>query len=198
MALIFVTGNRHKFEEVSEIAAKHGLKLEMRDLPCKEIQADELEEIARQSAVDACASLGKPCFVEDAGLFVRALRGFPGPYSSYVFRTLGNSVLLKLMAGVSDRSAEFRSAVGYCEPGSKPSVFQGRITGSVGYEARGSKGFGFDPIFSPDKGDGRTFAEMTIAEKNALSHRAQAIKKFLKWYLKKVGGYPKTKRHSRS
>jgi len=182
MALIFVTGNRHKFEEVSEIAAKHGLKLEMRDLPCKEVQADELEEIASQSAADACASLGKPCFVEDAGLFVRALRGFPGPYSSYVFRTLGNSGLLKLMAGVSDRRAEFRSAVGYCEPGSKPTVFQGRIRGNIALEARGSKGFGFDPIFLADKGGDRTFAEMTITKKNELSHRAKAIKKFLKWY----------------
>jgi len=182
MALIFVTGNRHKFEEVGEIAAGHGLKLEMRDLPCKEIQADELEEIARQSAVDACSSLGKPCFVEDAGLFVHALRGFPGPYSSYVFRTIGNDGLLKLMASIGDRRAEFRSAVSYCEPGSKPSVFRGRVKGCIGFEARGSKGFGFDPIFSPDEGDGRTFAEMTITEKNELSHRAQAIKRFLKYY----------------
>jgi XTP/dITP diphosphohydrolase len=189
MALIFVTSNRHKFEEVREIAAKHGLELEMHDLPLKEVQADEIEEIASQSASDACASFGKPCFVEDAGLFVRALRGFPGPYSSYVFRTLGNSGLLKLMTGVKDRRAEFRSALAYCEPGSKPLVFRGRVTGSVGYEARGSGGFGFDPVFLPDKGDGRTFAEMTIAEKNELSHRAQAVKKFLKWYLEKVEGH---------
>lgn len=182
MALIFVTGNRHKFEEVSEIAAEHGLKLDMRDLPCKEIQADELEEIARQSAVDACSSLGKPCFVEDAGLFVHALRGFPGPYSSYVFRTIGNDGLLKLMASIGDRRAEFRSAVGYCEPGSKPTVFTGKVEGNISPEARGTQGFGFDPIFVPSEGDGRTFAKMTVAEKNVISHRARAIKKFLKWY----------------
>ena len=182
MALIFVTGNRHKFEEVSEIAAKHGLKLEMRDLPCEEIQADELEEVASQSAVDACTLLGKPCFVEDAGLSVRAFRGFPGPYSSYVFRTMGNDGLLKLMANLNDRRAEFRSAVGYCKPNSKPIIFSGRVRGKIAPRARGSHGFGFDPIFVPSEGGGRTFAEMTVAEKNVISHRARAIKKFLKWY----------------
>jgi XTP/dITP diphosphohydrolase len=182
MALIFVTGNRHKFKEASEIAAKLGIKFMMRDVPCKEIQADELEEIARQSAVDACISLSKPCFVEDAGLFVQALRGFPGPYSSYVFRTVGNKGLLKLMAGVKNRRAEFRSAVSYCEPNSNPMTFSGVVKGRITPRPRGSHGFGFDPIFVPSEGDGQTFAEMSVAEKNALSHRARAIKKFLKWY----------------
>jgi len=181
MALIFVTGNRHKFKEAGEIAAKFGIKLVMRDVPCKEIQADELEEIACQSAADACASLDKPCFVEDAGLFVRALRGFPGPYSSYVFRTVGNKGMLKLMASVSNRRAEFRSAVSYCKPDSNPIAFRGVVKGRIAPRPRGSHGFGFDPIFVPSEGNGRTFAEMTIAEKNALSHRARAIKKFLKW-----------------
>ena len=185
MALIFVTGNRHKFEEIGEIAAKQGLKLEMRDLPCKEIQADELEEVARQSAVDACTLLGKPCFVEDAGLFVRALRDFPGPYSSYVFRTIGNNGLLKLTVNMKNRRAEFRSAVSYCKPNSKPLIFSGRVVGKIALRPRGSHGFGFDPIFVPSEGDGRTFAEMAIAEKNALSHRARAAKKFLKWYIQR-------------
>lgn len=185
MTLIFVTGNRHKFEEVRQIADEYGVELEMRNVRGIEIQADELGDIARSSAVDICALLKRPCFVEDAGLFVRALRGFPGPYSSYVFRTIGNSGLLKLMVGMSDRQAEFRSAVGYCEPGSKPMVFRGRVKGSIGFKVRGSGGFGFDPIFSPDEGAGRTFAEMTIAEKNELSHRAQAIKRFLKYYVQR-------------
>jgi XTP/dITP diphosphohydrolase len=185
MALIFVTGNRHKFEEVSEIAAKHGIKLEMRDLPCEEIQADELEEIASQSAVDACTLLGKPCFVEDAGLFVRALGGFPGPYSNYVFRKIGNDGLLKLMANVKDRRAEFRSAIGYCEPDSKPVIFSGMVRGKITPRARGSHGFGFDPIFLAERGGGRTFAEMKTTKKNELSHRAQAIEKFLKWYIQR-------------
>lgn len=185
MALIFATGNRHKFKEAREIAAKLGVKLMMRGVPCKEIQADELEEIAHQSAIDACTSLDKPCFVEDAGLFVRALRDFPGPYSSYVFRTVGNKGLLKLMAGVRNRRGEFRSVVSYCEPGSNPMTFRGVVKGRIAPRPRGSHGFGFDPIFVPSEGNGLTFAEMTVAEKNALSHRARAIKKFLKWHVQR-------------
>lgn len=183
MALIFVTGNRHKFEEVSEIAANQGLKLEMRELACREVQADELEEIARQSAIDACASLGKPCFVEDAGLFVQALRGFPGPYSSYVFRTIGNKGLLRLMVGVSNRQAEFRSVVAYCKPRGKPRVFTGKVKGSISLETRGTQGFGYDPIFLA-KHIGKTFGEMKISRKNKISHRGRSFEKFIKWYLR--------------
>lgn len=182
MALIFVTGNRYKFEEISEIVADRGIKIQMKDLPCKEIQADKIEEVACQSAVDACNLLGKPCFVEDAGLFVSALRGFPGPCSSYVFRTIGNNGLLKLMVNTKNRRAEFRSAISYCEPNSEPMTFTGNVVGKIALKTRGSHGFGFDPIFIPGEGDGRTFGEMTIAEKGAISHRSRAGKKFLKWY----------------
>lgn len=183
MALIFVTGNRHKFGEISEIVANRSIKIEMNDLPCKEIQADKIEEVACQSAVDACNLLGKPCFVEDAGLFISALRGFPGPYSSYVFRTIGNDGVLKLMINTKNRRAEFRSAISYCEPNSKAMTFTGRVVGKISLKTRGAYGFGFDPIFTPSEGDGRTFAEMTIVEKSAISHRARAGKKFLKWYI---------------
>jgi len=185
MTLIFVTGNRHKFKEASELASKYGLELEMRDVGYEEIQADELEEIARRGAEKASALLGKPCFVEDAGLFIRSLRGFPGPYSSYVFRTIGNEGLLRLMGGVGDRRAEFRSVVAYCEPSSRTMSFRGKVQGTIALEARGSRGFGFDPIFIPQGADGRTFAEMTVDEKNRFSHRAKAIEGLLKWYLRK-------------
>jgi XTP/dITP diphosphohydrolase len=180
MALIFVTGNHHKFKEVQKIAARHGLKIEMRDVSCKEIQADELGDISACSVGEACEILGKPCFVEDAGLFVRALRGFPGPYSNYVFRTIGNEGLLKLMAGVNDRRAEFRSAVGYCEPGLEPVVFEGRVRGKITRGERGKHGFGFDPIFLAKTN--KTFAEMPTVEKNKHSHRAKAIEAFFRWY----------------
>lgn len=185
MALIFVTGNLHKLEEVSELAGRHGIELEHRDTPYIEIQADELEQVVRPGVQQACALLRASCFVEDAGLFVRALRNFPGPYSNFVFRTLGNEGLLKLMTGENDRRAEFRSAVGYCEPGEKPHVFTGKVDGSIALKARGTRGFGFDPIFLPREGDGRTFAEMSTNEKNRLSHRARATEAFFRWYKQK-------------
>lgn len=180
--LTFVTSNRHKFEEVSEIAARHGIELRHRDTPYIEIQAEKLEDVVRLGVQQACALLGAPCFVEDAGLFVRALHGFPGPYSKFVFRTVGNEGLLKLLSGEKDRTAEFRSAVGYCEPGGKPEVFTGGVDGNLTLEVRGTHGFGFDPIFSPLEGDGRTFGEMRTGEKNRLSHRARAVESFFRWY----------------
>ena len=182
MALIFVTSNLHKFEEAGEIAARCGIELQHRDTPYIEIQADELEHVVRPGVQQACALLRQPCFVEDAGLFVRALKGFPGPYSNFVFRTLGNEGLLKLLSGANDRRAEFRSAIGYCEPGGKPEVFTGRVEGTIALEPKGAQGFGFDPIFVATEGDGRTFAEMSTGEKNRLSHRARAIEAFFKWY----------------
>lgn len=182
MALIFVTSNRHKFEEANGLAARHGIELEHRDTPYIEIQADELEQVVRPSVQQACALLRQPCFAEDDGLFIEALRGFPGPYSNFVFRTLGNRGLLKLMSGENDRRAEFRSAIGYCEPGERPEVFTGKVEGTIALEARGKWGFGFDPIFVAKEGDGRTFAEMSREEKNRFSHRARAIEAFFKWY----------------
>jgi XTP/dITP diphosphohydrolase len=86
------------------------------------------------------------------------------------------------MAGEVDRRAEFRSAVGYCEPGGRPEIFSGVVEGTISLEVRGSLGFGFDPIFSPREGDGRTFAEMSTSEKNNFSHRAKAIEAFFRWY----------------
>jgi len=180
LALIFVTGNRHKFEEAKEVAARYGVELEMRNVALREIQSDDLTEIARWSAAQACGAVGKSVLVEDAGLFIQALRGFPGPYSSFVFRAIGNGGVLKLMRGVSDRRAEFRSAVGYCKPGSRPVIFEGIVKGAIASAARGSRGFGFDPIFLP-KGSRRTFGEMSTAEKNKFSHRAKAMKKFVNY-----------------
>lgn len=185
MALIFVTGNHYKYEEIKRIAAKYGLKIEMRDVACREIQADELGEVAGYSAREACELIRKPCFVEDAGLFVQALHNFPGPYSNYVFRKLGNGGLLKLMANERNRRAEFRSAIAYCESDSEPMTFEGRVLGKIASVAVGMHGFGFDPIFVPDEGDGRTFAEMSTGKKNELSHRARASEAFFKWFKQK-------------
>jgi len=185
MALIFVTGNRHKVEEVSELAGRHGIELEHRDTPYIEIQADELEQVVRPGVQQACALLRQPCFAEDAGLFIEVLHGFPGPYSNFILRTLGNRGLLKLMSGEKNRRAEFRSAVGYCEPGEKPEVFTGKVEGTIALEAKGTQGFGFDPIFVPSEGDGRTLAEISTGEKNCFSHRARAIEAFFRWYQQK-------------
>lgn len=185
MSIIFVTSNENKFEEAQKIAREYEVNIKHQNVSYEEIQADTLEEVVKPSTQQAYKIAGEPCFVEDAGLFINNLNGFPGPYSSYVFKTIGNDGILRLMSNVNGRGAEFRSAVGYCGSNLEPKVFKGKINGKISEEKRGSEGFGYDPIFIPQGGSGETFAEMGIKAKNDFSHRAAAIEKFVKWYSRK-------------
>ncbi len=180
MVLRFVTTNDGKWLEVSAILSERGIAVERINAKVLEIQSDDLTEIAKAAAVDAYRSFGGDLFVEDAGLFVDALNGFPGPYSAYAFRTIGLSGLLKLMEGVSRRTATFRSAVAYVDREGKVSVFVGEVRGLIVTEPRGRGGFGFDPIFVP-LGSERTFAEMDVDEKNRFSHRAKAVRELIRY-----------------
>ena len=144
-----------------------------------------MEEVVEASAIQAFKKIGKPIFAEDTGLFIRALGGFPGTFASYVHGTIGIAGVLKLLKNVSDRRAEFRSAIGFCAPEVKLICFPGIVFGRISREERGIHGFGFDTIFKPDGGGDKTFAEMTTDEKNTYSHRAHAVRKFIKWYFKR-------------
>ena len=177
----FVTGNIHKLKEVEGILRPYGIKVKMIKVKKIEIQADELIAIAEYAAINAAKEAGVPVVVEDAGLFIEALRGFPGPYSSYVFKTIGNEGIIKLMKGITDRHARFISVVAFAEPEGYVRTFVGVAEGLISVEPRGSMGFGFDPIFIPYEGDGRTFAEMSLDEKNRISHRGKAFRSLAKW-----------------
>jgi len=180
--IFFVTENVHKFNEARALLAKHGIATAMLRIKAPEIQDDKLENIARTSALEAFEESGLPLIVEDAGLFIRALNGFPGPYSSYAYKTIGNKGILKLMEGIQDRSAQFHSAVAYCSPDGSTELFLGISDGNIAKETRGSQGFGFDPIFEPSGSTGRAFAEMDTDEKNMFSHRSSAVTKFAEYY----------------
>ncbi|NOZ89276.1 MAG: RdgB/HAM1 family non-canonical purine NTP pyrophosphatase, partial [Crenarchaeota archaeon] len=130
-------------------------------------------------AAAAYALTGTPVAVEDAGLFVDALSGFPGPYSSYVYKTIGVHGILRLLEGEENRAARFVSVIAYAGPWGVQ-LFRGEVKGSIAAEPRGSGGFGFDPIFIPEGAD-KTFAEMNIEEKNMYSHRARAARKLCSW-----------------
>lgn len=175
LELYFITSNKHKFVEVLPIAKKHGIDLRMLPGEKIEIQSNNLMDIAFYSAIENYKKLRKPLLVEDAGLFIEALNGFPGPYSSYVYKTLGVNGILKLMENESNRRAYFLSAVVLIY---EPYIIrvEERVYGNITYNARGSRGFGFDPIFVPE-GAEKTFAEMSIDEKNKYSHRAKAVSK---------------------
>jgi len=182
MTLRFVTGNENKFEEARKIGESMGIEVEHEDLKYEEIQADTLEEVVKPSVQEVYEIIEEPCFVEDAGLFINCINGFPGPYSSYVFKTLGNEGILKLMKDKSDRTAEFRSVIGFCDSDENLEIFRGRVKGEILKEERGKEGFGYDPIFSPKGIENKTFAEMSVEKKNSFSHRSSAIEKFVKWY----------------
>ncbi len=171
--ILFISGNRHKYMEIEPIASRHGYSLELYPGHKLEIQADDLELIAENAALNAYRYLRKPLLVEDAGLFIKVLGGFPGPYSNYVYRKLGTRGILKLMQGAGNRDAYFESAAVIIYKPCFISV-KARTNGVITMAERGSGGFGFDPIFQPEDSR-KTFAEMSIAEKNKYSHRAKSV-----------------------
>jgi XTP/dITP diphosphohydrolase len=183
--VLFVTGNFHKFNEVRSVLSSMGVAVGMLRVKGKETQSDSINEIARDSAIDAFNQCRMPLIVEDAGLFIDALAGFPGPYSAYVYKTIQNSGVLKLMESVQNRKASFCSAIVFYSKETGPHLFEGKTEGEITLTERignGNSGFGFDPIFQPVHSE-KTFAEMTLEEKNCVSHRAQAVSKFGEWYI---------------
>jgi XTP/dITP diphosphohydrolase len=188
--VLLATGNFHKFDEARRILTEYGIAAGMLRVKNVEIQSDSLEEIAKASVIEAFSRCRLPVIVEDAGFFVDALKGFPGPYAAYVYRTISNPGLLKLMENVKERAATFRSVIVYYDGRGKPVCFEGEATGTIAHDeiwGNLKTGFGFDPIFQP-AGSRKTFAEMTIEEKNIFSHRANAVRKFAEWYKRKNGG----------
>ena len=181
----FATGNKGKYIEAADLAGVFGIRMRQLEFDKVEIQSDDLVQIASFAAKHAAATTKRPIVTEDAGFFVDELSGFPGPYSSYVFKAIGYEGILKLLRGVDNRNASFRAAVSFCEPKKAPTSFSGIVRGTVSLKPKGSYGFGFDPIFIPNLGDGRTFAQMTPKEKNLFSHRAKAFAKFFTWFLMK-------------
>ncbi len=171
-----VTSNEGKAREFA--AALKGIpwRVERVKMEYQEVQADTLDQVAEDSALWLIArgSVEPPFVLEDAGLFIDALDGFPGVYSAYVFRTIGCEGVVRLMEGREDRSARFESRVALVTPDGSIEVMVGTSRGTVPDAPRGSKGFGFDPVFVPE-GEVRTFAEMDVAEKEAHSHRGRAL-----------------------
>jgi XTP/dITP diphosphohydrolase len=185
--VFFATGNIHKFNEARRVLAEYKIAVGMLRMKDTEIQSASLMEIAQASAREVFKRCGLPVIVEDAGLFIDELNGFPGPYAAYAYKTIGNKGLLKFMKSVENRKAWFQSAIAYCDSEAEaPVVFEGEAEGEITVDERsgsGKSGFGFDPIFQPD-GSAKTFAEMTPEEKNGFSHRAKAVRKFAEWYKK--------------
>ena len=175
--LIFVSSNTHKYQEAKKILFSFGLEIKFLKLDLEEIQSNSLKEIALRKAKNAFLQCQKPVIVEDDGLFIDSLNGFPGPYSSYVFKTIGNDGILNLLN--RNRKAKFVSVIAYCDDTIQKS-FDAKLDGKISTVQKG-KGWGYDPIFLPQNIT-KTFAEYD--KKNSISHRFKALKKFSNWYLR--------------
>ena len=174
--VFFASSNVHKYEEAEKILSEFGIKLGFFKTGLTEIQEDSLSKIAEQKVMDAFNICKNAVIVEDDGLFIDSLSGFPGPFSSYVFKTIGNNGILKLVG--DDRDAQFRAVIAYCDSNKKPILFESNVLGKISKNLQGN-GWGYDPIFVPEN-QTKTYAE--LAEKNKLSHRYQSLKKFADWF----------------
>ncbi|MFB6219097.1 MAG: RdgB/HAM1 family non-canonical purine NTP pyrophosphatase [Halobacteriaceae archaeon] len=171
--MYFATTNADKVREAREYLDR---PVEQLDYDYAEIQSDALADIAAAGAREVHGATGEPVIVDDSGLFIDALDGFPGPYSSYVEDTLGVERVSALARRQASQRAAFRGVVAYAD-GETVETFEGSVQGEI-VAPRGEGGFGYDPVFEHD---GRTFAEMPTEEKNALSHRGRALGRLAEW-----------------
>jgi XTP/dITP diphosphohydrolase len=175
MELGLVTSNADKVRELAAALEPAGHTVAQRALEYPEVQAATLAEVV-EFGLERLAQrhAGEALLIDDAGLFVDALGGFPGVYSRYAYDTIGPAGVLTLLGDGAERSAEFRCVLGLLLPDGGRQQFRGRCYGRITRAPRGDGGFGYDPVFVP-AGDERTFAEMPLAEKNAVSHRGRAL-----------------------
>jgi XTP/dITP diphosphohydrolase len=177
--LYFVSSNYDKYREVKKILDSFGIKLGFFRYNLEEIQSNSLKKIALKKAMNAFQKCKKPIIIEDDGLFIDSLGGFPGPYSSYVFQTIGNDGILQLVN--KNRKAQFTSVISFCDKENLKS-FEAKIDGTIS-KIKNDKGWGYDPIFIPMDYD-KPFSR--LINKNKISHRYKALKKFSSWYLHKM------------
>jgi XTP/dITP diphosphohydrolase len=182
--LYFITSNKGKLHETKTELEPLGYSVIQKNIGYPEIQSEHLEDVARYGVEHLQQQLDHPFILEDAGLFIDALQGFPGVYSSYVYYTIGLDGILTLLkkSKDADRAALFKSVFAYGEPSGEMQLFIGTCQGHIAREKKGSKGFGYDPIFIPNN-EQLTFAEMDTKKKNTYSHRGKSLiklKKFLR------------------
>jgi len=187
MELVFATNNRHKLEEVQSLLGNEIKLLSLKEIGCFDEIPEDFETLKENAAQKARYIFDKykiNCFADDTGLEIHALNGEPGVYSaryageSCSFDDNMNKVLEK-MQGIEDRKACFKTVIALIIEG-KEFYFEGQVNGEMLKEKTGSDGFGYDPIFKPEGFDS-SFAQMSLDEKNKISHRARATEKLVEF-----------------
>ena len=187
MILVLATANPDKADEIRAVLRDAGIAVELLPRPDDVADVDEtgttLEENARLKAVALCEATGLPAIADDTGLAVDVLDGAPGVHSARYAgedATYADNVakLLDALRDVADaeRTARFTTVALARWPDGREVAAIGDVEGMIATDARGREGFGYDPVFVPVEGDGRTFAEMAPSEKHAVSHRGRAFR----------------------
>ena len=179
--VFFASSNEHKFEEAQRILSTLGVNIKLFKTTLEEIQSNSLNEIAKRKVIDAFTKIQKPVIIEDDGLFINSLNGFPGPYSSYAYDTIGNKGIIQLLENTELRDAKFVAIIAYCNGIDEVKLFESSIPGKISKEIE-KGGWGYDPIFIPD-GESKTFAN--VSDKDKFSHRSASLKKFSDWFMHK-------------
>ncbi|MBN2881213.1 RdgB/HAM1 family non-canonical purine NTP pyrophosphatase [Candidatus Woesearchaeota archaeon] len=179
-SLIFVTGNKHKLNEARVILKDFDVENVV--LNIDELQGNS-EKIAAKKVLNAFEILKKPCFIDDTSLECNAINGLPGPYIKDFIDRIGPEGIYNMLKSFSNFKASAVCNIAYCDGDGNHLIFRGEVKGKI-LSPRGTSEFDFDLIFSPD-GEERTFAEMTLEEKNYYSHRKRALEKFAKYMKEK-------------
>ena len=179
--IVLMTGNKGKIVEISRLL---GIEVHGQKIPLPEIQSTDVREVARAKVQAAYAELGRPVLVDDTGLYVDAWGELPGALIAWFLDNVGCEGVLKMLQGWDDRSAHVVTALGYCDK-EGVRIFDGEVKGRIAEQVRGENGFGYDPIFIPNDSS-KTFAELTPAEKDAVSMRAIAAAKLRGFLAQKV------------
>ncbi len=179
--ITFVTGNKYKIAAMKEILDKYGITLQNEAIDTPEIQAQTSAEVAAFSAQWAANELKRPVIKADSGLFVAALGGLPGVYTSHFQKQLGPEKFLRLLEGEKNREAYIRYSLAYCEPGGEARIFESGCDGVIATELMGDDGMLIDYVFIP-KGSTKTLGMVGDEIRDKAWGNAEAA--FAEWFVK--------------
>ena len=187
MKLVLASQNPHKIRELRAVLPEHWELLTPSDLGIEGELAEDgttLQENAQQKSEFLWLACGLPSLADDSGLEVDFLNGLPGVHSAYFAGPQksdsdNRAKLLEQMRDSAERKARFKTVLAWTTQ-EGTSLYLGQVEGEITKEERGSQGFGYDSLFVPSEGDGRTFAEMQEGEKSLISHRSRAVAAWLK------------------
>ena len=182
MKVFIATGNKHKVHEMSLMLSAFGIELEQKDISIIEPDFDSIEEIAVEKAKQAFEKIKKPVIAEDTGVYFEEYNNFPGQLAKRIYLGIGFEGLISLIKLKENKKAYFKTAVAYFD-GEKSKVFSGKMEGTLLEEIVSLKKdrLPYEKLFVPNGFD-KALVDLSVEEKNKISHRAKATKKFGEWF----------------